>query len=252
MKTGLLKFLNDVEICAEDYNNKIPHSIENFIHPCLSKKDTDALKNVYKDKFSKAGSVGKKYYDIIMAQAKGICPICGTGTPTNLDHYLPQSIYPLLVVTPLNLIPSCRDCNIGKGRYFSTNSIDLPLHPYFDKIQCKWLESHIDFVNDGSFSIVYYNGFDISIDYIMKHRLDIHIKVNHLQNTFASRALTELNSVKHRYKKMLFNVSLKEFESDLKETCESAEEDDLNSWKSALYRALLLQIEDYRNWLRII
>lgn len=139
LKNGMMKFLNDVETCAEDYNNTIPHNIENFIHPCLSEKDTVALKNVYKDKFSKAGSVGRKYYDIIMAQAQGVCPICGTGTPTNLDHYLPQSSYPLLVVTPLNLIPSCRDCNMGKGSYFSAKSIDLPLHPYFDKIQCKWL-----------------------------------------------------------------------------------------------------------------
>lgn len=252
LKSVMMDYLDDVETCAKDYDNTIPNCIENFNHPCLSENDTAALKNLYKNKFAKLDSVGRKYYDIIMAQAQGVCPICGAGTPINLDHYLPQSSYPLLVVTPLNLIPSCRDCNMGKGGYFSAKSIDLPLHPYFDEIQCKWLEAHIDFANDGSFSIIYYNGLDMSIDYIMKHRLDVHIKVNHLQNTFASRALTELNSVKHRYRKMLFDVSLKEFESDLKETCESAEKDDFNSWKSALYRALLLQIEDYRNWLRII
>lgn len=157
LKTDVMKFLNDVETCAENYNNTIPHSIEKFIHPCLSDEDIAALKNVYKNKFSKAGSVGRKYYDIIMAQAQGVCPICGTGTPTNLDHYLPQSRYPLLVVAPLNLIPSCKDCNFNKGTYFSARSIDLPLHPYFDQIQCKWLEVHINFVNDGTFSIVYYN-----------------------------------------------------------------------------------------------
>lgn len=249
IKTAMMKFLNDVEACAEDYNNTIPHSIERFNHPCLSKEDTDALKKLYKNKFAGENAVGRKYYDIIKAQAQGICPICGAGTPTNLDHYLPQSRYPLLVVTPLNLIPSCKDCNMGKGAYFSARSIDLPLHPYFDQIPYKWLEAHIDFADDGSFSIVYCNGLGMSVDCVMKKRLDIHIKVNRLQNTFASRALTELNSVKRRYKKMLSNVSLKEFESDLKEVCESAEEDDLNSWKSALYRALLLQIEEYRDWL---
>lgn len=249
MRTKLLKFLDGVERCSEDYNINIPHDIENFVHPHLSEEETTALQNVYNNKFAKEGYVGKKYYNAIMAQAGGICPICGTGYPANLDHYLPKSIYSLLVVTPLNLVPSCRDCNFGKGSYLATQSIDLPLHPYFDNIRYKWLEAHIDFVNDGSFSIIYYNGLDESVDYIMKHRLDIHIKVHDLQKTFASRALTEIDSIKYRYKKMLLSASFKEFENDLKDVCESAEIDDLNSWKSALYRALLRQIEDYRNWL---
>lgn len=48
------------------------------------------------------------------------CPICEVNTANTLDHYIPQTDYPLYVVHPRNLIPCCSECNghkLGKVLY---------------------------------------------------------------------------------------------------------------------------------------
>ena len=37
----------------------------------------------------------------------------------------------------------------------------------------------------------------------------------------------------------------------LTETIDSYQDEDINSWKSALYRGLLKNIDDFANWLRL-
>lgn len=131
---------------------------------------------------------------------------------------------------------------VGLGRY-QRDAIRFVKSAEKSLISCGFHDFEVFF---GNFVLVFYNSLDESVDPNMKNRLDTHIKVHHLQETFSSCALTELNSIKHRYKKMFLNLPISEIKSDLKEMCESAEYDDLNSWKSALYRALLRQVEEYR------
>ncbi len=44
-----------------------------------------------------------------------ICPYCGFGEVTDLDHHLPKSRYKGLAIYPNNLVPCCGPCN-GKKR----------------------------------------------------------------------------------------------------------------------------------------
>lgn len=46
--------------------------------------------------------------------ATDVCPYCGFGEPTELDHYLPKSQYGELAIYPRNLVPSCGPCNNAK------------------------------------------------------------------------------------------------------------------------------------------
>jgi hypothetical protein len=69
-----------------------------------------------------------------------VCPYCdcGLGKP-ELDHYFPQSKFPLLACSPLNLVPVCGSCNdiiTAKGDQAplslgSPNSTENWLHPFF-------------------------------------------------------------------------------------------------------------------------
>jgi len=43
-----------------------------------------------------------------------VCPYCGFGEPTELDHYLPKTQYDELAVYPRNLVPCCGPCNNAK------------------------------------------------------------------------------------------------------------------------------------------
>ena len=246
------KYVFQVEKYSNDYDTYIPGDIEHFNHPDLNKEQTEELGQVYKDKFSKDGAIGRKYYDIIMAGAKGVCPICGTGTPSHLDHYLPKSEYATLVVTPVNLIPTCRDCNMEKGRYHARESSMLPFHPYYDSVQLQWLEMKMNFWEDGTFSGEFYNGIDSVGHPLEKQRVDAHMKVHNLEKTLSSKVLTELDSIKYRHRKMLMNSTVEDLRTELEEMRESAECDDINSWKSALYRALERQVAEYAEWLSLI
>lgn len=97
----------------------------------LKKSDLIMLYSTY---FAKKGKPARIIYDAMMAAAKEKCPFCGgIGRPRNLDHFLPKAHYPQFSVLPLNLVPSCRDCNMdGKGSDFATNEEDQVLQPYLD------------------------------------------------------------------------------------------------------------------------
>ncbi len=89
------------------------------------------LVSLYEDCFVKTGTNGRVLYDAIRASSDGLCPLCGIGSVSTLDHYLPKARYPLYSVHPHNLVPACMDCNKGKGSAVLNSSIEEPLHPYF-------------------------------------------------------------------------------------------------------------------------
>lgn len=120
----------------------------------------DDLINLYDYHF-----VGKKagnYYDLQILSAREKCPFCGgIGRPANLDHFMPKSDYPQFSVFPINLIPSCRDCNMGnkKGR-FATAAANQILHPFLDDqkfFDIPWISAQYHPASHGNPSYVEYS-----------------------------------------------------------------------------------------------
>lgn len=97
----------------------------------LQKSDLLKLYGTY---FVSLDKPGRRIYDALMSAANEKCPFCGgIGRPRNLDHYLPKAHYPQFSVLPVNLVPSCRDCNMdGKGEDFATTEEAQVLQPYLD------------------------------------------------------------------------------------------------------------------------
>lgn len=246
-----LSYVDEVEKCSKKYVEYVPYNIENFPHGQVNKKDRIIIEKVYTQKFAKKDSVGKKYYNVIVKNARGRCPICGGGKIKNLDHFLPKSKYPFLCVTIMNLIPTCRDCNMEKGAEMGTDYYEIPFHPYFDTITDKWVECEVTFYSDNSFLIKFKNGYDKSVNPQLWKKFEVHMSINDLDNTFNSRAAEELENVKPMYKKELLLCSKEDVKASLIEALESAEEVDINSWKSALYRELLRKCDEFCDWLEI-
>lgn len=96
-------------------------------------KKSDMVK-LYSTYFVNKEKPGRVIYNALMVAANEKCPFCGgIGRPRNLDHYLPKAHYPQFSVLPVNLVPSCRDCNMdGKGEEFATTQEEQVLHPYLD------------------------------------------------------------------------------------------------------------------------
>lgn len=102
------------------------------------------MEKVYTDRMAKQGSPGRPIYDQILAAANERCPLCGFRQATTLDHQLPKKHYPALVVTPINLVPACKDCNKAKSSNFPTKAEEVSLHPYYDDVENdRWLYADV-------------------------------------------------------------------------------------------------------------
>lgn len=101
------------------------------IHTGILKSEMITLYSTY---FSNRKKPAYEIYERIKLSASESCPYCGgIGDPQNLDHYMPKKYYPQYTVLPLNLVPSCRDCNMGsKGDLPMTVDENRVLNPYFD------------------------------------------------------------------------------------------------------------------------
>lgn len=77
-----------------------------------------------------------------------VCPYCGFGEPTELDHYLPKTLYGELAIYPRNLVPCCGPCNNAK-RTIVPGVPPGPglIHAYFQELpDTVFLRADVDFV----------------------------------------------------------------------------------------------------------
>ena len=76
-------------------------------------------------------SRGRHIYDQIMASAEyGRCPTCGTRFVTEMDHFLPKTLFAGLTVCPFNLVPICSGCNFTKRNKIASRPEEEFFHPY--------------------------------------------------------------------------------------------------------------------------
>jgi len=65
---------------------------------------------------------------------RSVCPNCTIGEVNSFDHILPQGEFSEFIVNPLNLVPSCSNCNSRKSRFYAKDGKKLFLNLYIDKI----------------------------------------------------------------------------------------------------------------------
>lgn len=243
----LLRYKRDVERDAGNYLKYIPHDIEHYVTATLSCPDTKMLTDVYTNKFaSDKAKTGRAYYNKILAGAGGKCPICSIGVPNTLDHYLPKSEYPTICVFPANLVPECLSCNKNKGDFFQRKNEEMLLHPYFDDLsKIKWLDAKLNFVPQ--MKAEYYNSY--TDDEVIVSRIDLTMKKYKLFGVFAVQANSDICNNVLLWRDQLKSEGAGKLRWFFSKCRESREKEDLNSWASALYRALERQYDEVIDWL---
>lgn len=237
-------------ICRDSnlYDELVPKELEKFEKSLLPANITkEKIINVYNEKFVKGP--GRKYYNEIKKQAvRNICPICGIRQVKTLDHYLPKSQFPTLSLTPNNLIPACLECNVDKKDDVSLDSKNVPVHLYFDNIpDDKFL--HVTVMDN--LEVLYYISCPNVEDEGLKARLEKHLDFYKLHELYSSHAASEIADKIHMWK-----TALEKFGEDIlrlyiDSECRSAEMNDINSWKSALYRGLVNNFDKLLAYLQL-
>ena len=86
--------------------------------------------------YTKFKNEGRSFYEVLRNNTFfKKCPYCEKRDVSELDHFLSQNSYPMFTIIPMNLVPSCHDCNTGK----LDKNLEI-IHPYFeDTRKEKWM-----------------------------------------------------------------------------------------------------------------
>lgn len=219
------------------YNNQLFQIARNRV--INTNINYEFLKKLYTQRMLDKKNIARRFYDqIIISAPKGKCPNCNHRQANTLDHYLPKSEYPILSVSPINLIPSCSNCNTGKLINYPTSSESEVIHPYFDDIDgVNWLQCSIINIKPllYNFSVI-----DSSFSTIpfLNERLKNHFNSFELNRLYKTQSSEEFENIKFQIEKLFYNggnASLKEY---LFDCYESRQKTDINSWQTAFYKCL--------------
>lgn len=196
------------------------------------------MEKVYTARMVPKKGPGRKYYEMLRyPPGNDKCPFCGQRPSSTLDHYLAKTDYPTLVVSPVNLVPACKDCNFIKRHSFPTKSEEETLHPYFDNIESQqWL---FGLVNQSTPpSISYYIKAPLNASPLLADRVKYHFDQYELGILYSSEAATELSDIAYLMDKVLREAGPKTVKRHLEDIAESCAQNKKNSWKTAMYQAL--------------
>ena len=195
------------------------------------------LVSLYEDHLVKKKTLGRQYYDKLMMLAPlGICPFCGFGHASTLDHFLSKSRYPAFSVLPFNLVPSCKDCNTGKKPSALTKRTQLP-HPYFENALIEtdvWLFAEV--LHSNPATVNFFAKPPAGWQQDLTDRVKTHFKDFHLESRFSVEAASELVSIGDIVSFLKTPEERKEHLHQIAQIERSGIRK--NSWKAALYEAL--------------
>jgi 5-methylcytosine-specific restriction endonuclease McrA len=195
------------------------------------------MENLYDRHMARSKSRGRGIYDSLMIAAPfDQCPFCGHRTVSTLDHALPKAQHPALAVTPINLIPCCKDCNHDKGIKSPETAEEQFLNAYFDDVSnSRWLYAEIiESSPPGSrFFVKVPDDWDNEI----ADRVENHFAKLRLAKLYASQAGRQLQNMRSALAEIYDAVGVNAVREDLERRCRGCNNVALNSWEGALYEA---------------
>lgn len=213
-----------------------------FLHPACNNINGVAtakeMEDIYQNTFVRSTRTRNLYDAIKKSSPNDICPLCGQRTVSTVDHYLPKSIYADLAITPLNLLPSCADCNFSKRDVTARDPESQTLHPYFDNFDAdKWLFAKLDQTSPAA--LVFFVECPDHWDEIQKSRMKNHFKIFKLAQLYASNSANELNNIRFYLQILAASPnSSQNIKSHLEGMAKSYAANNKNSWQGATYEAL--------------
>lgn len=242
LRSSLLAYTDLVTNSESEFESKLMNSEVHKIernHNVFNTVPKDAWKKVYDERFVGKTSPGRKYYDKLMLIPQNErCPFCNHGVVSTLDHYLPKAIYPTLVVTPLNLVACCFDCNKIKNDYEVFSMEEASIHPYYDDIDTDiWLRAEL--IKGDFLSFKFYVDQPESWSELLYLRMKTHFNLYNLNRLYSSNASSEMISAQRSILRLYKNSGVESVKAHLEERVFEYEFPTLNNWRVAMYRELL-------------
>ncbi|WP_155758791.1 hypothetical protein [Vibrio splendidus] len=246
-KTRLYNYINHIIFESKLYEdnscrNELYKTVKRFElikkQPTVDYVSKSDLKDIYTYQMAKKDRPGRKLYDALMkVPLNKRCPFCSVGRVKNLDHFLPKSPLPIFSILPINLVPSCRDCNQDKSDGLSTKERDQTLHPYFDDVSyVQWLYARL--IKGNPIVIDYYLEPTMLEDESLELKVQAHFEAYDLADIFSEMAAEELNQIYFESRRIFLECGCFELKNHLVQKKESFLKNYKNSWQVALYQSL--------------
>lgn len=248
LRNRLNALTNDIAVAAVDYQQRATAKQLYTLLPNDCGNDDIALGTVTKKEFKSVYSshmVGRTkparlIYDLLLSRAPlGRCPFCGMGQASTLDHYLPKAKYPQLSVVPMNLVPSCKDCNTGKSTAVATTAGTQSLHPYFDHqsfINEQWLFAEV--IQTVPMAIRFYVQAPGYWNDISKARVQAHFRDFKLASRYTVEAGNQIACLRDTLSQYRELLGVEGVRQHLKIETQTYAKQHINSWQTAMFQAL--------------
>jgi hypothetical protein len=239
LRARLLAVRPEVETASIDYDEKAASArlFQAAIHDVVGVVSGTEMVQVYKGRMVPKNSTGRAIYNRILGSpVNQRCPLCGIGTVSTLDHYLPKSEFPVFSVTPNNLVPACTWCQTEKLEYYPQTRGGQILHPYFDDFDSdEWLVADVVVGSPAGFR--FYASPPKHWSAAKRARTSTHLKQLNLPFLFSSNAGSRLSEIRSRLASLLLKGGKDVVRNHLQEELASIEVEHRNSWVAAMYRA---------------
>jgi hypothetical protein len=215
--------------------NGTAHLIEPATH--VGTVTRNEMELLYNRHMARAKSRGRPIYDELMLAAENeMCPFCGHRGVSTLDHTLPKAHHPALAVTPLNLVPCCKDCNHGKGIFAPDTAEQQWLNAYYDNVAGdRWLYAVV--VEGSPPAARFYVEVPNAWDDVTGARVQNHFARLGLAKLYASQAGRQLQNARQALGEIFEAAGPEAVREDLMRRFRSHRTIAENSWEGALYEA---------------
>lgn len=195
------------------------------------------MEQLYTRHMARSKSRGRAIYDKLMIAAPyDQCPFCGHSNVSTLDHTLPKVQHPALSVTPICLIPCCKDCNHAKGNLVLGSVKEQLLNAYYDDVENeRWLYAEI--VEGSPPGAKFYVETPEEMDDVIAYRIANHFGSLELAKLYASQAGRQLQNMKGALTEIYDAAGTAAVRQDLERRAASFTAISLNSWEGALLEA---------------
>lgn len=198
----------------------------------------DLSEKLYDDRMAHPRSSGRRVYDQIkLAAPNDACPLCGIRRVSTLDHYLPKAHFAMLSVTPLNLIPSCSECNKAKLDAAPAKKETQTLFPYFEDVSgVQWIQCSV--ITEAPATVRFAVTEPPHCSSILINRVRHHFEIFKLGELYSHHAINDMTSIKWLLRQLFNQLGYQGVRNYLQDHATSARKASINSWKAAMYDAL--------------
>ncbi len=234
LKTRFQAILPHITSAEEKYRKLATDSkLYTFKDDLCSKTNVtlEEMKAVYTQRMANSGGPGYETYNALKRGTfNRTCPICGQRKVSTLDHFLPKALYPSVVVTPINLVPACPECNKIKLDDDPESSEEETLHPYFDDLgRDRFLFAEI--IKDNPPVVNFYIQPPVAWNKVLTEKVKNHFNCFDLNILYSLHAVDEIVGQAEYWTQLSKN----ELKEQLAFQAESRKKAHPNSWQTAFY-----------------